>query len=108
MVLDRSWNEELLRELLPDELVDHIMEKITPKNSPELKDKAFWKLESKGHFSMKTAWQHARKRKHEKNLYKFIWVKGLPFKISFFMWSLWKAKLPLDDYMRIMGYFMPS
>nr|XP_009798917.1 PREDICTED: uncharacterized protein LOC104245059 [Nicotiana sylvestris] len=37
-----------------------------------------------------------------------IWVKGLSFKISFFMWKVWKAKLPLDDFMRRLGYFMPS
>lgn len=41
-------------------------------------------------------------------VYHNIWVKGLPFKISFFMWKLWKAKLPLDDAFRRMGYFMPS
>lgn len=37
-----------------------------------------------------------------------MWVKGLPFKILFFMWKVWKAKLPLDDYMKNMGYLMPS
>ncbi|XP_070004753.1 uncharacterized protein [Nicotiana sylvestris] len=37
-----------------------------------------------------------------------IWVKGLPFKISFFLWKLWKAKLPLDDFLRKLGYSMPS
>ncbi|XP_075097862.1 uncharacterized protein LOC142175181 [Nicotiana tabacum] len=37
-----------------------------------------------------------------------IWVKGLPFKISFFLWKVWKAKLSLDDFLRKLGYFMPS
>ncbi|XP_075104777.1 uncharacterized protein LOC142178886 [Nicotiana tabacum] len=37
-----------------------------------------------------------------------MWVKGLPFKISFFMWKLWKGKLPLDDVIRRMGYYIPS
>lgn len=35
-------------------------------------------------------------------------VKGLPFKISFFMCKLWKETLPLDDTLRRIGYFMPS
>ncbi|XP_070047336.1 uncharacterized protein [Nicotiana tomentosiformis] len=37
-----------------------------------------------------------------------MWVKGLPFKILFFMWKVWKAKFPLDDYLKNMGYLMPS
>ncbi|XP_070022972.1 uncharacterized protein [Nicotiana sylvestris] len=37
-----------------------------------------------------------------------IWVKGLPFKIAFFMWKVWKAKLPLDDFLKRVGYCMPS
>lgn len=97
-----------MRELLPDEIADRIMEKIAPLNSPELRDKPFWQLESKGHFSVKTVWQYIRKNKQKSSLYKFIWAKGLPFKISFFMWRLWKAKLPLDDYIRRTGYFQTS
>ncbi|XP_075100004.1 uncharacterized protein LOC142176387 [Nicotiana tabacum] len=37
-----------------------------------------------------------------------MWVNELPFKIAFFMWKIWKGKLPLDDYFRRLGYFMPS
>ncbi|XP_070012994.1 uncharacterized protein [Nicotiana sylvestris] len=32
----------------------------------------------------------------------------MPFKISFFMWKVWKAKLPLDDFLKRIGYCMPS
>lgn len=49
-----------------------------------------------------------RKRNDPATAFEKIWVKGLPFKISFFMWKLWRAKLPLDDYMRKLGYLMPS
>ncbi|XP_070029417.1 uncharacterized protein [Nicotiana sylvestris] len=37
-----------------------------------------------------------------------IWVKGLPFKIAFFMWKVWKAKLPLDDFLKRVGCCMSS
>lgn len=37
-----------------------------------------------------------------------IWVKGLPFKIAFFMWKVWKNKIPLDDFLRRLGYLMAS
>ncbi|XP_075087565.1 uncharacterized protein LOC142169583 [Nicotiana tabacum] len=44
----------------------------------------------------------------ESKLYKLFWVKGIPFKISFFMWKLWKAKVPLDDWFLRLGYFTTS
>lgn len=97
-----------LRVLLPDEIVDHTVEKISPPNSFEHEDKGFWQLDSKGKVLVKTAWQYIRKRRQQNKLYNFIWVKGLPFKITFFMCRLCKAKLPLDNYKRRLGYFQTS
>lgn len=57
---------------------------------------------------MKFVWQYTRRRREENRLYKFVWVKGLPFKVSFFMWRLRKTKLPLDDWFLRMGYFRTS
>lgn len=34
--------------------------------------------------------------------------KGIAFQNSFFMWKVWKEKLPLDDFMRRLGYLMAS
>lgn len=49
-----------------------------------------------------------RRRQDLCNAYKKIWVKGLPFKITFFMWKVWRNKLPLDDFFRRLGYLMAS
>lgn len=57
---------------------------------------------------MKSAWQYTWKRREENRLYKFIWVKDLPFKVSFFIWRLRKAKFPLDDWFLRLGYFRTS
>ncbi|XP_059290521.1 uncharacterized protein LOC132044056 [Lycium ferocissimum] len=37
-----------------------------------------------------------------------MWIKGLPIKISFFMWRFWKFKLPLDDKLKRWGHQFPS
>ncbi|XP_070050606.1 uncharacterized protein [Nicotiana tomentosiformis] len=108
VVENGAWNAVLLRELLPDELADHILETITPPSDLSMKDKPWWKLETKGYFTVKSAWQYIRKRREESKLYKFFWVKGLPFRISFFMWRLLKAKLPLYDWFLRLGYFRTS
>lgn len=35
--------------------------------------------------------------------YKDIWIKGLPFKIDFFIWRMWKGKVIVDDNVRRWG-----
>ncbi|XP_070032059.1 uncharacterized protein [Nicotiana tomentosiformis] len=91
-----AWNEELLRELLLEELADHILDSITPPSDYSMNDRPWWKLKTKGQFIVKSAWQYIRKKRYKSKLYMFFWVKGVPFKKSFFMWRMWKAKLPQD------------
>ncbi|XP_019231693.1 PREDICTED: uncharacterized protein LOC109212501 [Nicotiana attenuata] len=108
VVVGGQWDEMQLTQILPNDLANHILENIPyPANSEEL-DKPVWSLDTRGQFTVKTAWEYLRRRRDPALCYSNMWVKGLPFKISFFMWKLWKGKLPLDDTMRRMGYFMPS
>ncbi|XP_019258573.1 PREDICTED: uncharacterized protein LOC109236798 [Nicotiana attenuata] len=103
-----SWNVDRLMELLPEELALHIVEKIRPPVLDNVLDTPVWMLETKGHFSVKSAWEYLRRRDNPRIAYRMIWVQGFPFKISFFMRKVWRAKLPLDDFMRRLGYHMPS
>lgn len=97
-----------MRDLLPEDIAEHILESIDPPHVHDMKDKPWWYLESKGQFSVKSAWQYIRKKRQESKLYKFIWVTGLPFNILFFMWRLWKAKLLVYESLRRMEYLLPS
>lgn len=71
-------------------------------------DLPYWTLEPTGEFSAKSAWDYVRRRNEPFNAYIKIWAKGLPFKIHFFMWKVWRNKLPLDDLMRRLCYLMAS
>lgn len=102
------WNTNRLRELLPEELADHIQQHIKPPVDHGIQDKPFWMLETRGDFSVKSAWEYVRRRKEPCNACRMIWVKGLPFKIPFFMWKVWKNKLPLDEFFKRLGYLMAS
>ncbi|XP_070045332.1 uncharacterized protein [Nicotiana tomentosiformis] len=55
VVENGAWNDVLLSQLLPDELADHILETITPPLDLSIKDKPWWKLETKRHFTVKTS-----------------------------------------------------
>ncbi|XP_070041418.1 uncharacterized protein LOC142169055 [Nicotiana tabacum] len=56
-----------------------------------------------GNFSVSSAWNILRHRAHANPDYIKIWTKGLPFKISFFLWRLCKGKIPTDDLWRRSG-----
>lgn len=102
-----GWNADRLLEVLPEKFALHIVQKIRPLVMDNVLDTPYWMLETRGHFSVKSAWEYLRRREDPRSACRMIWVKGLPFKIAFFMCKVWKAKLPLDDFMRRLGYFMP-
>ncbi|XP_060210297.1 uncharacterized protein LOC132637182 [Lycium barbarum] len=103
-----QWDEQLLRRILPEDIADHIVQHINPPNENGQADKAFWKLDSRGKFTVGFAFQLLKQRKDPSNLYKQMWIKGLPIKISFFIWRFWKFKLPLDDKLKKWGHQFPS
>lgn len=89
-------------------MASHIINNISPPRFPDILDQPYWMLETKGAFSVKSTWEFFRRRNDSFHAYNMIWVKGLPSKISFFMWNVWKNKLPLDDFTRSLGYLMAS
>ncbi|XP_070002174.1 uncharacterized protein [Nicotiana sylvestris] len=108
-VVDRgAWDANKLANILPEEYTVHILDNIKPPGEQQLLDKPYWCLETGGNFAVKSAWEYLRQRNDTGEAYKKMWVKGLPFKISFFTWKVWRVKLPLDDHLKRMGYSMPS
>nr|XP_009784530.1 PREDICTED: uncharacterized protein LOC104232953 [Nicotiana sylvestris] len=91
VIVEGQWDEHKIREILPGDLAMHIMHTIQAPSMNDELDKPIWCLETRCQFTVKSAWEYLRRRKDPSITYDNIWVKGLPFKISFFMWKLWKA-----------------
>ncbi|XP_070033079.1 uncharacterized protein [Nicotiana tomentosiformis] len=91
VVVEDSWDVDKLLQILPEEYVVHIVEKIKPSTTQDALDKPFWRLESRGNFTVSSAWNYLRRRQDQRNAFNKMWVKGMPFKISFFLWKVWKA-----------------
>ncbi|XP_075079806.1 uncharacterized protein LOC142165070 [Nicotiana tabacum] len=108
VTLDGEWDMDRLFEMLPEDLAVHILEKIKPPSPQQVLGMPCWMLETRGYFSVKSVWDYTKRRDEPRTAYRMIWVKGLPFKIAFFMWKVWKAKLPLDAFLKRVGYCMPS
>ncbi|XP_075078442.1 uncharacterized protein LOC142164361 [Nicotiana tabacum] len=106
--MEESWDENRLLKILPHDWALHIIENINPPAAHNELDRPYWMLEAKGNFTVKSAWEYLRRRRDPSIAYQNIWVKGLPFKIAFFMWKVWKAKLSLDDYFMKLGYVVTS
>lgn len=85
VIEDGEWNEDRPLEILPEEYAVHIIEMIKPPQSQEILYSPYWMLEPRGFFSVKTTWDYLRRRDEPRVAYMMILVKGLPFKIAFFM-----------------------
>ncbi|XP_009630267.1 uncharacterized protein [Nicotiana tomentosiformis] len=81
-----DWDEQLLTQKFPESIADHIRDE----------------------FSVNSAWRILRHRAPINPEFSNLWTKGLPFKISFFAWRLWKRKIPTDDLWRRNGYIIVS
>lgn len=51
-------------------------------------DKPWWTRTSSGKFNVRSAWELLRAKEESNEDLKNIWVKGLPFKISFWVDSV--------------------
>nr|XP_033517447.1 uncharacterized protein LOC117281714 [Nicotiana tomentosiformis] len=99
------WNEQLIDQTFPEDIADHIKHNVHYDGSGKYWDRPCWMPTPLGKFS---AWQILRHKANHNQEFKQIWTKGLPFKISFFLWRLWRHKLAIDDLWRRKGYIVMS
>lgn len=57
-----TWEVDRLLELLPEEYAMQIVDNIKPPQSQNELDKPYWKLETRGYFSVKTTWEYIKRR----------------------------------------------
>lgn len=71
-------------------------------------DESWWMLIGSGNFTVSSAWNLLRQKGEQQMNFEKIWVKGLSFNISFFLWRLWKDKTPIDEVLAKMGFSVVS
>ncbi|KAH0644798.1 hypothetical protein KY284_032682 [Solanum tuberosum] len=97
-----SWNESKLKMFISDNMVQHIITNIKPNALEESLDKAWLVGNTTGIFTVKSAYYIMRGKKVEEEWRSGMWVKGLPFKISFFLWRAWRRTIAIDDNLKRM------
>ncbi|XP_075108964.1 uncharacterized protein LOC142180789 [Nicotiana tabacum] len=73
VTLDGEWDVDRLFEMLPEDLTVHILEKIKPPSPQQVLDMPCWMLETRGYFSVKSAWDYMRRRDEPRTSYRMIW-----------------------------------
>ncbi|XP_060181532.1 uncharacterized protein LOC132611140 [Lycium barbarum] len=107
-ILNGEWDQHKLTSVLSSETVEYIVENISPALVEADNDKPWWMGENSGQFFVKSAWEEVRQKQETRSVYKFIWLKGMPIKISFFLWRLWKRIITTDDNLKRMHISLVS
>ncbi|XP_075107032.1 uncharacterized protein LOC142180014 [Nicotiana tabacum] len=92
-----GWNDQVLDNYFPEDIANHIREEVYFDKSNDYWDTPIWIPTASGKFTLNNARQLIKHRHAENIENRMLWTRGLPFKISFFLWRLWRGKLPTDD-----------
>nr|XP_009596356.1 uncharacterized protein LOC104092452 [Nicotiana tomentosiformis] len=103
-----SWNDHLIDQSFHEDIADHIRINVHYEGNEDYWDRPYWMATSSGKFTVSGAWPILRHRADPNQEFKQMWTKGLPFKISFFLWRLWRPKLANDDMWRRQGQMVMS
>ncbi|KAL0449157.1 UNVERIFIED_CONTAM: hypothetical protein Slati_1472100 [Sesamum latifolium] len=100
-----EWDVGKLRLVLPPNIVSQITR--IPFDE-HVCDRAWWKLDTKGAFSIKSAWQELRAQALQRQSLADLWNNCLRPTISIFMWRLLPNLLPVDERMQDKGIILAS
>ncbi|XP_060216614.1 uncharacterized protein LOC132644078 [Lycium barbarum] len=103
LMLQDGCNTGRLQQLFPMDIVDHILEELHFHEPKEEWDRPRWMMTASGKFTVGTAWELLRSKVVKSDVFKNMWTSGVPFKISFFFWRLWKYKIPVGEVVRRIG-----
>nr|XP_027068031.1 uncharacterized protein LOC113693644 [Coffea arabica] len=100
-----GWDETRLGRWVPGFVIQAIKE--VPHDLAR-KDMMVWLPSPTGCFTVKSAWEVLRQRKHRSLVDSLLWPSVLPAKMSFLAWRLVRNFLPLDMTLRCRGLALPS
>ncbi|XP_059280949.1 uncharacterized protein LOC132034570 [Lycium ferocissimum] len=105
-IIEDGWNVELLHHHLPEEVANHVVKELKVHIEEGQWDKPWWMMTSTGKFTISSVWELLRQRANYSQVYKQMWIKGVPFKINFLLWRMWKFKIPVHEVLQSIGISM--
>lgn len=100
MIVNGDWDKQKVLSYVLAKMAGFIIDKIKLVTEG-ISDKP-WSTENyKGQFTVKSAYNTPRCKKNKHDWFK-IWSKVIPYKISFFLWRVFKERIPTDDILKRM------
>ncbi|XP_059290815.1 uncharacterized protein LOC132044343 [Lycium ferocissimum] len=108
-LIDNShWNYPKMQDVFSADIVEHVRNELGHFQRSNETSKPWWIHTSSGKFTVKSAWEKLRQRQQRSQVYENFWLKGLPYKISMFLWRVWFWKLPIDEVLQKMNISIVS
>ncbi|XP_060182325.1 uncharacterized protein LOC132611987 [Lycium barbarum] len=104
-VREDNWTKigSLKQVIPPDFQIDTSIEEVSHFMNAE-----GWDVQKLHDKQPRSAWNLLRKKAQTSVHFSKLWFKGVLFKISFFLWRLWKFKIPVDDVLKRMNISIVS
>lgn len=83
-----EWDNDILLQLFPELVIKQIYTHIKVIGDSDDWDKPWWMLASTGRFKVGFSWEVLRQRGEPQLEFNHLWLIGIPFKVSFFLWRL--------------------
>nr|XP_027067665.1 uncharacterized protein LOC113693307 [Coffea arabica] len=101
-----TWDVQSIAQWVLSEIVAEIVRVDPP--AGQLPDLMIWRPEHSGYFKIKSAFNLVRHQSSSSLLFKRIWHRGVPLRISFFLLRLLRDRLSLDCTLWKLGIHGPS
>ena len=86
--LKEGWDYTVIRDFVPEYVVDHVQENLHPAYLSNKVDKSWWNEISNGKFTVKSVLGTFEKQERQNWKHVKLWIKGIPIKILFIMRTL--------------------
>lgn len=89
-----------MQSVLPSDIIQHHVHNIAISQNASPWDLHWGMPTSNGKFTVSSAYhlvRHRKKLRFSGSVCIYIWCKGVPLKINFFLWRLWKFKITVED-----------
>lgn len=85
----------MLQQNFGEEVHDCIIDNIQSVVDTEMWDNAWWMLTTSGKITIRFAWEIIRNKEDIIQNFKNTWIKEISFKVLFFLWGLWRKRVPV-------------